>query len=285
MPSKPEERLDRRDFMIASIATIGASAALLANAGSANAQDSATSAVSPAPGALSATIYTGDTIQGKKVVSALDVNDLEPGHKHLLYFQGVENRTALVRVRDGRQGAKPGKRVVLVSGVHGDEMSSIHTVQTVMNRLDPAQMSGTVLAVTDVVRPAIEGMQRRWPNFGRGNDLIDMNREWPGNENGVTAPSRHAGLLFNRLLRPNADAAVDFHTGTTGFDVSAFNIAGMDVPEIKAIVELYPVGQIFDNHVYPGVLHNAFVDVGIPSFCAEVGAARVLNLEMISPWR
>jgi uncharacterized protein len=176
----------------------------------------------------------------------------------------------------------PGKRVVLVSGVHGDEMSSIHTVQTVMNQLDPAQMSGTVMAVTDVARPAIEGMQRRWPNFGRGNDLIDMNREWPGNENGVTAPSRHAGLLFNRLLRPNADAAIDFHTGTTGFDVTAFNIAGMDVPEIRAMAELYPVGQIFDNHVYPGVLHNAFVDVGIPSFTPEIGAARVLNLEMIS---
>ncbi len=104
---------------------------------------------------------------------------------------------------------------------------------------------------------------------------------WPGTQNlnwcccnnGVTAPSRHAGLLFNRLLRPNADAAIDFHTGTTGFDVTAFNIAGMDIPEIKVIVELYPVGQIFDNHVYPGVLHNAFVDVGIRSFCAEVGAA------------
>lgn len=48
------------------------------------------------------------------------------------------------------QGAKPGKRAVLVSGVHGDEMSSIHMVQTVMNQLDPAQMSGTVMAVTDV---------------------------------------------------------------------------------------------------------------------------------------
>ena len=161
-------------------------------------------------------------------------------------------------------------------------MSSVHTVQTVMNQLDPAEMSGTVMAVTDVSRPAIEGMQRRWPNFGRGNDLIDMNREWPGNENGATAPSRHAALVFNRLLRPNADAAIDFHTGTTGFDVTAFNIAGMDVPEIKAMVELYPVGQIFDNHVYPGVLHNAFVDVGIPSFCPEIGAARILDLEMIS---
>jgi predicted deacylase len=200
-----------------------------------------------------------------------------------LYFQGVEMPTgqhwyASVTVA---KGAKPGKRVVLVSGVHGDEMSSIHTVQTVMNQLDPAQMSGTVMAVTDVSGPALESMQRRWPNSGRGIDLIDMNREWPGNENGLTATSRHAGLLFNRLLRPNADAAIDFHTGTTGFDVTAFNIAGMDVPEIKAIVELYPVGQVFDNHVYPGVLHNAFVDAGIPSFCAEVGAARILDGEMI----
>src|SRR3984885_10125367 len=284
MPSKPEERLDRRDFMIASIATIGASATLVVNAGSAIAQNSATSSVSPSPGVPSATVYTGDTIQGKKVVSALDVNNLEPGKKHLLYFQGVEMPTGqywYVSVTVAK-GAKPGKRAVLVSGVHGDEMSSVHTVQTVMNQLNPAEMSGTVTAVTDVSRPAMEGMQRRWPNSGRGIDLIDMNREWPGNENGATAPSRHAGLLFNRLLRPNADAAIDFHTGTTGFDVTAFNIAGMDVPEIRAMAELYPVVQIFDNHVYPGVLHNAFVYAGIPTFTPQIGAARVLNLKMIS---
>jgi predicted deacylase len=125
-------------------------------------------------------------------------------------------------------------------------------------------------------------MQRRWPNQGRGADLIDMNREWPGNENGLTAASRHAGLLFNRLLRPNADFAIDFHTGTTGFEVTAFNIGEMDVPEIKAMLELYPVGQIFDNPTYPGVLHNAFIDAGIPSFTPEIGAARVLDLEMIA---
>ncbi|MDF2619996.1 MAG: Succinylglutamate desuccinylase/aspartoacylase [Xanthobacteraceae bacterium] len=284
MPNKPDERLDRRDFMIASVATMGASAGLVADAGSANAQGATTSVAGPASGAPAATVYTGDVIQGKKVVSALDVDDLEPGRKHLLYFQGVEMPSGqhwYVSVTVAR-GAKPGKRVVLTSGVHGDEMSSVHTVQTVMNQLDPAEMSGTVMAVTDVSRAAMEGMQRRWPNAGRGADLIDMNREWPGNENGLTAPSRHAGLLFNRLLRPNADAAIDFHTGTTGFEVTAFNIGGMDVPEVKAMLELYPVGQIFDNHVYPGVLHNAFMDVGIPAFTPEIGAARVLDPEMIA---
>ena len=280
MSDKTVKGIDRRELIMASIATVGA-AALAANAGSAKAQGASAPSAGQAP---SGTVYTGEVIQGKKVVSKLDVNDLEPGKKHLLYFQGVRMPTGqhwYVSLTVAK-GAKPGKRGILVSGVHGDEMSSVHTVQTVMNQLDPARMSGTVMAVTDVSRPAMEGMQRRWPNQGRGIDLIDMNREWPGNENGATAPSRHAGLLFNRLLRPNADAAIDFHTGTTGFDVTAFNIAGMDVPEIRAMAELYPVGQIFDNHVYPGVLHNAFIDVGIPSFTPEIGAARILNLEIIS---
>jgi predicted deacylase len=64
-------------------------------------------------------------------------------------------------------GAKPGKRVALTSGVHGDEISPVHMIQTVMSQFDPAQMSGTVLAVPDVSRPALEGMARRWPNGER----------------------------------------------------------------------------------------------------------------------
>lgn len=283
MSEQPKEALDRRDFIVASMATVGAAAVLARDTRPANAGDTAASS-GAASNAPLGTLYTDDVIDGKKVVSALDVKDLAPGKKHLLFFQGVEMPSGqhwFVSVTVAK-GAKAGKRAVLVSGVHGDELSSIHTVQTVMNKLDPAEMSGTVMAVTDVSRPAIEGMQRRWPNAGRGVDLIDMNREWPGNENGATAANRHAGLLFNRLLRPNADFAIDFHTGTTGFEVTAFNIAGMDVPEVKAMVELYPVGQIFDNHVYPGVLHNAFIDVGIPSFTPEIGAARVLDLDKIS---
>lgn len=275
-----KEGVDRRNFIIASIATVGASAGLAARAEAATAQADAVP-VTEAPS--TGTVYTGDVIDGKKVVSALDVGDLEPGKTHFLYFQGVRMPTGqywYVSVTVAK-GAKPGKRGVLTSGVHGDEMSSTHAVQAVMSKLDPKELSGTVMAVTDVSRPAVEGMERRWPDFGRGNDLIDMNREWPGNENGVTAASRHAGLLFNRLLRPNADFAIDYHTGTTGFEVTAFNIGEMDVPEVRAMLELFPVGQIYDNPVYPGVLHNAFMEVGIPSFTPEIGAARVLDLDMI----
>ena len=273
MSDKTENGLDRRGFMIGSSATVGASAVLAANGGAANAADTTAVPADPSP----RTLYTGDVIDAKKVVSKLDVEDLEPGKTHLLYFQGVQMSAGqhwYVSVIVAK-GVRPGRRFTLTSGVHGDEMSSIRTVQTVMNALDPTQMSGTVMAVLDVARPAVESMQRRWPNSGRGIGLIDINREWPGDENGASATSRHAGLLFNRLLRPNSDLAIDFHTGTTGLKAAAFNIGDRTLPDVKTMMELFPIGLIWDNAAYPGVLHNAFVDVGIPCFTPEIGAARI----------
>ena len=274
------EGLDRRGFMIASAASISAAAGLAIGSNTANAQ----AQKQPVPVSTAGTAYTGDVFDGKLVVTALDVSDLEPGRMHRLFFRGVETPTGhhwLVSVTVAR-GISSGKRIVLTSGVHGDEMSSIHAVQTVMTQLKPTEMSGTVMAVTDIARPALESMQRRWPNSGRGIDLVDMNREWPGIENGPTASSRHAWLLFNRLLRPNADYAIDFHTGTTGFTVTDFNIGEMRIPEIREMLELYPVSQIADNPTYPGVLHTAFIAAGIPAFCPEVGAARILDHERIA---
>jgi uncharacterized protein len=132
-----------------------------------------------------------------------------------------------------------------------------------------------------VSRPAIEGMARRWPNSGRGVDLIDMNREWPGQENGFGAPARHAALLFEGLFKPNADYAIDFHTSATGMDMTALHVARMDLPEVRAMAELFPITHIFDSAVYPGILPNALIDVGIPAFTPEIGAPRILDLEMI----
>ncbi|RDJ16031.1 M14 family metallopeptidase [Rhizobium grahamii] len=269
-----DSSLDRRDFMLATVGGVAASIALASD------RAAAQTAMAKLPGG---TVYTGDTVDGKPVISTLGVADLEPGKLHRLYFRGVEGPSGqpwLVSVAVLR-GAKPGRRITLVSGVHGDEMSSIHAVQTIINGLDPAAMSGTVMAVFDVSRPAIESMGRRWPNSGRGADLVDLNRVWPGDENGPGAPARHAGLLFNRLIRPNSDYVLDFHTAGTGLDAAAFHLAKMDVPEVRAMAELFPIDQIFDNAGYPGLLTDALFQVGIPAFTPEIGNARSLDLSMI----
>ncbi len=281
MRDESEDVVARRDFMKKAVALVGATSALVTQSEAASAQ--VANAPTAGGGQGTGTVYTGDVIQGKKVISALDVGDLERGKTHKFYFQGVQRPTgqhwyvSVIVVH----GARPGKRVALTSGVHGDEMSPVHTIHGVISQLDPAQMSGTVLAVLDVSRPALEAMERRWPNSGLGIGLIDINREWPGNENGASAPSRHAGLLFNRLLRPNTDYALDFHTGSTGMDVTSFNLARMELPEARAMAELFPIKQIFDNPAYPTLLANAFINVGIPAITPEIGSARVFDFDMI----
>jgi hypothetical protein len=55
----------------------------------------------------------------------------------------------------------------------------------------------------------------------------------------------------------------------------------MDLPEVRAMAELFPIDQIFDNVAYPGILPNAFINAGIPAFTPEIGAARILDHDMI----
>ncbi|MGK6317104.1 M14 family metallopeptidase [Neorhizobium sp. DT-125] len=279
MTADGNEGLDRRRFMIASVATVGAAGlmATTANAQAQSGQDGSATA------SEQGTVYTGDVVEGKQVISSLDIEDLEPGKKHSFYFKGVQmptGQTWYVSVMVAK-GATPGKRLGLISGVHGDEMSPVHTIQSVMNQLDPTAMSGTVMAVFDISRPALEGMTRRWPSSGRGIDLIDINRLFPGNEQAPEAAMRHAGLVFNRLLRANLDYGIDFHTAATGMDMTAFHLARMDLPDVRAMAELYPIEQIFDNKAEPGLLANALIDAGIPAFTPEIGRPRVFDHEMI----
>lgn len=86
MPDPPKEGLARRDSMITALATVGAAVALAASSKSVNAQKPV---ATPAVPARQGTAHVGDVIQGKKVISALDISDLEPSKRHSFHFQGV----------------------------------------------------------------------------------------------------------------------------------------------------------------------------------------------------
>ncbi len=279
MVETKSQSIDRRDFMLASIAAAG-SVALASGQAQAQTGD----AKPDTGGNVSGTAYTGDVIDGKQVISFLDISDLEAGKRHDFYFQGVQMPTGQhwhvsVTVMKGKS---PGKRIGLISGIHGDEMSPVHTLHTIVNQLDPQKMSGSVVAVFDVSRPALEAMARRWPSSGRGIDLVDINRLFPGNENAPEAAARHAWLVFNHLLQPNIDYGIDFHTAATGMDMASFHLARMDLPEVRAMAELYPIEQIFDNFGAHGLLANALIDAGIPAFTPEIGRPRIFDHAMIA---
>lgn len=228
------------------------------------------------------TVHTGDMIQGVQVISRLDVDDLEPGKKHRFLFQGIQMGTgqhwyAPVMVA---RGANPGRKVLLVAGVHGDELSPTDVVQRAFAELEPARMSGTVLAVLDMSRPSKELVQRKWPTPNQGGSLVDMNRVWPGSDT-RDLTHRHAHLIWNNLFKNNVDAALDFHTAATGADFALFIFADYRNAAVRRLAELFPVQQIKDDPGLDGTLETAFVKAGIPAITVEVGGPRMFDVPKI----
>jgi predicted deacylase len=230
------------------------------------------------------TVYTGDQIQGIPVISHLNVNDLEPGRKHRFFFQGVQMGTGQywyvpVVVAKGVRG---GKQIALIAGIHGDELSPIDAVQRVMAQLEPTQMAGAAIAIYSLARPAMEYTHANWPIPQRGGLMVDFNRVWPGSETGANAPTRHAGILWNQLIQPNTDLALDYHTVSTGSDFTLFIFADLRQPEIRRMAALFPAEQIKSDAGEPGTLETALVAAGIPALTVEIGAPRIFDARKIA---
>lgn len=230
--------------------------------------------------ATASTIATGDRIQGVPVITQLDVSDLEAGKKHRFFFQGVEMGSGQhwdVPVLVAK-GAKPGKRVLLVAGVHGDELTPFATVQQVFAKLDPATLSGTVIGILGVNRPGTEFVTRNWPMNSMGITWVNPNRSFPGDENGNSV-ERQNWLVVNRLIAGNADAALDFHTGGNGIDFALFIFAYANSAESMQLADLFPVDQIKADPGLPGTLEYELVKKGIPSVTVELGGPRAIDRE------
>ncbi|MGL6222869.1 MAG: M14 family metallopeptidase [Steroidobacteraceae bacterium] len=233
--------------------------------------------------AIAETVYTGDTIEGKKVISQLDLDDLAPAQIHKFLFKGVEMGTGqhwYVPVMVAK-GAKNGKRLLLVSGVHGDELNPIGVVQQVFADMDPASLSGAVVGVIGSSRPGVEHTTRGWLWMDLGHSQINPNRTWPGIEDGNTV-QRHSWLLMNRLIKGNVDIGVDIHTGGNGIDFALFSFTDSRDKGALELSKLFPIDQIYLHKGTGGSLASALVAAGIPGFTLELGGPRSFDRDMIS---
>jgi len=240
-------------------------------------------AVLTSSAAVAATVYTGDTIEGKKVISQLDVDDLAPAQIHKFLFKGVEMGTGqhwYVPVMVAK-GARNGKRLLLVSGVHGDELNPIGVVQKVFADMDPSKLSGAVIGVIGSSRPGVEHTTRGWLWMDLGHSQINPNRTWPGIEDGNTV-QRHSWLLMNRLIKGNVDIGVDIHTGGNGIDFALFSFTDSRDKGALELSKLFPIDQIYLHQGTGGSLASALVAAGIPGFTLELGGPRSFDQDMIN---
>lgn len=107
------------------------------------------------------------------------------------------------------RGLKPGPTVLLLGGVHGDEINGIEILRRsiadgVFNRLE----GGTVIAIPLLNIYGFINFSRDMP------DGKDVNRAFPGIASGSLA-SRMAYAVSKEIL-PLIDFGIDFHTGGRG---------------------------------------------------------------------
>jgi len=105
------------------------------------------------------------------------------------------------------RGAKPGPVLALVSGSHGTEYASIITLEKLIQTLDPAQISGTVVILPLVNIPSFE---QKVPHVNPV-DGKSMNRFYPGNPQG--SQTERVSWEITKQVVERCDYLIDYHGG------------------------------------------------------------------------
>jgi hypothetical protein len=104
-------------------------------------------------------------------------------------------------------GAKPGPVLAIVSGLHGTEYASIIAVERLIERIDPASVSGTVILVPLV---NVNSFEQKIPHLNPV-DGKNMNRMFPGNRSGTQTD--RACYLITKEVVEQCDHLIDLHGG------------------------------------------------------------------------
>jgi len=115
------------------------------------------------------------------------------------------------------QGARPGPVLALVSGAHGTEYASIIAVEKLIPRIDPAQLSGTVILVPLV---NIQSFEQKVPHVNPV-DGKSMNRFYPGKADGTQ--TERVSLAITKQIVERCDYLIDYHGGDLDEDLRPYS--------------------------------------------------------------
>lgn len=111
-------------------------------------------------------------------------------------------------------GVKEGPRLALLGVQHGDEYSGMEIINRVMDKVNPASLSGILITVP-VSNPLAFNSAERITPPGIGYENLNMNRVWPGNHKGLLT-ERIVAQLWDHVVK-GSDAVLDLHEGGRAF--------------------------------------------------------------------
>lgn len=157
------------------------------------------------------------------------------------------------------RGGQEGPRMVLFGGIHGDEPLGSETVRRVLETVDPAELSGTIVAVPVANPYAHQALTRNTPLDG-----ININRIFPGNASGSVTEQVAATLCG---ILEGADYFIDFHSGGNFATVEYAYIHDAGAEMSRA----YGCSLLYHGDPYGGSATGWALEQGIRCMVSELG--------------
>jgi len=198
-------------------------------------------------------------------------------------------------------GQRERPRAVFVAGVHGDEVQGIYGLHSLLRKLDPSRLDGTLVAVMCANPLAMEASTRRAPQDG-----VDLNRVFPGDPSGSVS-YRLADALFGEVVQ-GTDFVLTLHgwgrsgivmpyaeypTGEGAVCTASYEAARAFGLEILAPLEWESgVPDMADSRTgipvvewEPGTMGRAATSTGIPIVEVEIGGGATATDEYTRLYR
>lgn len=169
------------------------------------------------------------------------------------------------------------KRISIVTGTHGDELDGQYICYEIIKKIQmyPEKLKGIVDIYPDVNPLGIDMGSRGIPMFD-----LDMNRVFPGDNNGAVAEYTAAGLIDDII---GSDFCLDIHSS---------NIFLKEMPQLRMTEKnkdkLLPYAKklnadfiwIYSSKtVLDATLAYSLNNMGVPTLVAEMGVGHRINNE------
>jgi predicted deacylase len=163
-------------------------------------------------------------------------------------------------------GRRSGPVLLVSAAIHGDEINGVEIIRRLLSHRSLNRIKGTLIAIPVVNVYGFVSKSRYLP------DRRDLNRSFPGSENGSMA-SRLAHVLMTQIL-PHTTHIIDLHTGAVNREnLPQIRAKLRGNPELETLAKAFGVPVILNAEFLEHSFRAAAFDKGISVLLYEAGEA------------
>lgn len=210
----------------------------------------------------------------KEKISILGV-DIKRGESKCLEFDvaKLHTRNSIKVPIFIERGKKDGPVLLLLGGVHGDEINGVEIVRRIIRAKINKPTSGTIISIPIFNIFGFLNLSRKFPD-GR-----DLNRVFPGSSKGSLA-SQFA-YQFKKDIAPFVDYVLDFHSGGGNRVNVAQTRCMLDDKKTLELAKIFAAPFIVQSKTIPKSLRETFRELGKTALLFEGGKSMLYDEKAI----